>query len=156
LLFDDALETGRVVARLPGPAGQGKTELPDTFNLAGQGWWERLLPRLRESSAPLPINDLAAQPRPRRSSDAPPPPAGLGAQVSSALLLPLHAASGLIGLIALGRSQARPFGGENVEFSGLLVGHIVAALDNTLQFGRSQERLSEQALVSQISRSLSR
>src|SRR5262249_45436876 len=73
LLFDDALETGRVVARLPGPAGQGKTELPDTFNLAGQGWWERLLPRLRESSAPLPINDLAAEPGPRRSSDAPPP-----------------------------------------------------------------------------------
>ena len=55
LLFDDALETGRVVARLPGadgkPAG-GAEKAITTFSLAGQGWWERLLPRLRESSAP--------------------------------------------------------------------------------------------------------
>ena len=71
--------------------------------------------------------------------------------------MPLHTTSGLVGLIALGRGPAgRPFSGENVEFSGLLVGHIVAALDNSVQFGRSQERLGEQALVNQISRALSR
>jgi len=149
VLFDDALENGRVLARLPAPAGDQPAVT--RFSLAGQGWWERLMPRLRESPAPLPLTDLGAD-----ANQGANPLTWLGARLASALLLPLHGAAGLIGLIALGRSQGRAFSGENVEFSGILVGHIVAALDNTIQFERSQERLSEQALVNQISRALSR
>ena len=167
LLFDDSLETGRVVARWPlaperpvaqerpgvdAPPVGAADKTPALFSLAGQGWWERLLPRLRESPAPLPLTELSADPGQPAN-----PLAWLGARFTSALLLPLHTAAGLIGLIALGRgADSKPFSGENIEFSSLLVGHIVAALDNSIQYERSQDRLSELALVGQFSRALSR
>src|SRR5262249_6403932 len=142
-VFDETRTATLALEHYPEVRGPHHLALPGSSIIEG----------FQQTPAPVTVEDLAGPEAPARLRQAD----WIGDEVRAAMILPMLSEGKLIGLIGLGQSQAgRRFTAGETELSMGLVNLAAVAAQNARLYDRTQQRLSEQAGINQITRALAR
>ncbi|MCC7360249.1 MAG: GAF domain-containing protein [Anaerolineales bacterium] len=133
----------QLAAHVPAESAAG---LLTPFPVAGHPLFERLAERLE----PISLDDPAAERQIRAEHMR-----WIGFDLGAALVVPLTTPGRLLGVLGLGRSQGRPWSAGDVELAAGAAQHTALALTHARRQAEGQQRLAEQATLSQALRAVS-
>jgi GAF domain-containing protein len=138
----DELRAVAVVGPLAGAVASSRHTLPlSRGSMAGRAFVER---------APVHVPDLA-----RVVGDFPDSAFAFRAGQRAGLTMPLLRGETAIGVIAIGRGEARPFGDKQMALLQTLAAQAVIAIENVRLFNETKEALEQQTATSEILRVIS-